>query len=293
MSGDVASTIEPKMVSVIIPTLNSATTLEVTLGSIQRQTYSTSEIVVVDGGSVDGTLEVAERFGVRIIERPVGRSSARRIGAEASQAEYVLFLDSDQEASPRVIEDCVQRCSNDEIVAVKIPEVDIGTGIWMRCRAIDRKILQGPDLAYPRFFNRLTYFRVGCHRLGLEDFMEDRDLYLRLVRSGAITAWSTEMIANHLGRLNPIEIGIKGMRTAYDSSEYYRRQADYSETPWSVIRPRVTAFLTRGHNIEPDFVALVLMPIYVLTVYGPRLVQSLMGYLESRTPIELPETPKS
>jgi glycosyltransferase involved in cell wall biosynthesis len=50
------------MFSIIVPTLNVATALRVCLDSVARQTYREFELVLVDGGSTDGTLDVANSF---------------------------------------------------------------------------------------------------------------------------------------------------------------------------------------------------------------------------------------
>lgn len=51
------------LVSIIIPTYNSAKTLEITLKSLQNQTYSQREIIVVDNNSLDETKNIAETYG--------------------------------------------------------------------------------------------------------------------------------------------------------------------------------------------------------------------------------------
>lgn len=50
------------LVSVIIPTYNSARTLETTLKSIKKQTYQNIEIIVVDNNSKDTTKKIAEKY---------------------------------------------------------------------------------------------------------------------------------------------------------------------------------------------------------------------------------------
>ena len=53
---------EKGLVSIIIATFNSARTLQAALDSIANQTYPNIELIVVDGGSTDGTLEMIEGF---------------------------------------------------------------------------------------------------------------------------------------------------------------------------------------------------------------------------------------
>ncbi len=83
-------------VSVIIPVLNRRTELQRCLDSIPP---SVSEIVVVDNGSTDGTLEWLrdQRANVRLVANAENRgaSEAKNQGVRASRAEYIWFLDSD------------------------------------------------------------------------------------------------------------------------------------------------------------------------------------------------------
>jgi glycosyltransferase involved in cell wall biosynthesis len=98
----------PATVSVIIPALNAAAYIRQAIESALAQTHPVHEIVVVDGGSRDGTEEIARGYGprVRVIEqRPSGRKgigAARNLGIEASSGEWVAFLDADDWWDPQI-----------------------------------------------------------------------------------------------------------------------------------------------------------------------------------------------
>jgi glycosyltransferase involved in cell wall biosynthesis len=84
-------------VSCVIPTLNSARTLERCLASIRGQDYDNVEIVIADAGSTDATLELAEKYKVdRILENPLltGEAGKER-GVRAARGEILAFVDSD------------------------------------------------------------------------------------------------------------------------------------------------------------------------------------------------------
>jgi rhamnosyltransferase len=83
-------------VSVIVRTFDSAATVEATFASIRRQTVP-AEIVVVDSGSTDGTLAIAERFADRVIEIPhtaFSYGGALNAGAAAANAPVHVALSS-------------------------------------------------------------------------------------------------------------------------------------------------------------------------------------------------------
>ena len=87
------------MVSVVIPTLNSARTLDACLASIRRQDFPRDqiEIVVADAGSTDDTLAIARRHGVdRIVPNPLRTGEAgKSAGIAASRGDLIALIDSD------------------------------------------------------------------------------------------------------------------------------------------------------------------------------------------------------
>ena len=84
-------------ISAIVVVRDGALCLGRALASIVEQTMPPGEIVVVDGGSTDGTESVARSFaGVRFMrQRGVGLAAARNTGIAAAQGEVVAFLDHD------------------------------------------------------------------------------------------------------------------------------------------------------------------------------------------------------
>lgn len=85
--------------SVAIITLNAAAQLEACLRSV----HFADEIVVVDSGSTDGTQELAERCGARVIAQPwLGFGPQKQFAVEAAQHDWVLCLDADERVSPEL-----------------------------------------------------------------------------------------------------------------------------------------------------------------------------------------------
>jgi len=89
-------------VSVVIPTLNEAARLPRLLESLGSCRPAPFEIVVSDGGSDDGTVEVA-RAGGRLVEAPRGRASQLQAGAEAARGGTLWFLHADTVPPPLAV----------------------------------------------------------------------------------------------------------------------------------------------------------------------------------------------
>lgn len=105
------------------------------------------EIVLVDGGSTDGTQEVARAAGAKLIENPwPGFAAQRNVALEAATSEWVLELDADERVSPQL------RASIEGLLAAPSPDVRIAV-CARRNRFLGR--LLGPSAKYPEYRSRL------------------------------------------------------------------------------------------------------------------------------------------
>ena len=84
-------------ISVNIPTLNSSQTLKKCLESVMDHADNSIEVVIIDCGSSDNTLEIAEKFDCRIVvDASLRTLGQRRKAVEVSSGKYCLVMDSDQ-----------------------------------------------------------------------------------------------------------------------------------------------------------------------------------------------------
>jgi glycosyltransferase involved in cell wall biosynthesis len=95
--------------SVVIPAYNRADTIAEAISSVLKQTYPVKEIIVVDDGSTDGTVEKISGIGSSIVrtlvnETNLGAPASRNRGAAAATGEWIAFLDSDDYWHPGKIE---------------------------------------------------------------------------------------------------------------------------------------------------------------------------------------------
>ena len=87
----------PYKVSLYIPCYNGEKNLKPCLTSIFNQTYPIAEVLVVDDGSTDGSLDIASQFEVKVLEHGSNRSitAARNTALENSQGEFIASVDAD------------------------------------------------------------------------------------------------------------------------------------------------------------------------------------------------------
>ena len=86
------------LVSVIIPNYNYARYLKEAISSVIAQTYSNTEIIVVNNGSTDDSLRLLQQFGSQITlidQENLGQAGARNSGLRAANGDLIAFLDAD------------------------------------------------------------------------------------------------------------------------------------------------------------------------------------------------------
>ncbi len=94
------------LVSVVIPAYNSASYIAEAIDSALQQDYPEQEIIVIDDGSTDETVEIVARYGdkVRLLtQKNQGSAVARNLGIRQARGKYVAFLDADDVWGPHKI----------------------------------------------------------------------------------------------------------------------------------------------------------------------------------------------
>jgi len=91
----IGTRVEPLRLSIVVPVLNEATVVSDVLGALQPLRERGHEVIVVDGGSGDGTVDTARPFVDRVLRSPPGRAIQMNAGARAASGDVLLFLHAD------------------------------------------------------------------------------------------------------------------------------------------------------------------------------------------------------
>jgi len=131
---ELKSNINYLLVSVVISTYNSASTIEPVLEALLNQDYPLKhiEVIVVDGASIDNTVEIVKRFAEKyrhlfydfkiiVHERNMGVSKARNDGIKASKGEFILILDSDVVLPPNALREMIRYLMREHHVGCLMP----------------------------------------------------------------------------------------------------------------------------------------------------------------------------
>jgi glycosyltransferase involved in cell wall biosynthesis len=159
--------------SFIIPTLNEENTLDICLTSLMQQTMDNFEAIVVDGGSKDRTVDIAEHYGFNVLEvekkRPHDVSSAKNEGVKYCNGDYVFFLDADMYVAPNCIEVLNKEFNDDNVIGVALKVLPReGTNLESFMYEVNNRLaLVGNFIK----FYQLSYFSCHCY---------DRDAFLKV-----------------------------------------------------------------------------------------------------------------
>lgn len=227
--------------SVIIPTYNREEYVGSTLDSLIAQECDDWELIVVDDGSNDGTLEVVGDYAARLPGRVSilqqdhsGCAAARNRGAEAATGEYLAFLDSDDLWFPwslRVLAEQIEQNDRPAMVAITLhtftEESEVGSVDETAVRAesgtdfLTDAMRMGFALGVAHTVcRREAYLRVGgCPELNVNG--TDSDVLLRMgTEPGFVRVHEPPLLAyrQHAGAVttNPLK-GYNGMRMLLDN----------------------------------------------------------------------------
>ncbi len=219
------------LVSIIIPTRNSAETLENTLKSIKNQTYKNIEVIIVDGKSSDKTSEIAKKYKSKVFTfvpkvKPgtFDATMKRNYGVVKSKGKYVYYLDSDMELEKNLIKEAVSLCEG-KYDGVILPEESFGIGIWAKAKNLERRCYWGDDgIEAPRFFKKKIWLLVGGLDEKLASGRDDGDLYYKLLDKGYRVGRTKSIVRHNEGNLTITKLFKKKYIYGKDVLKYVKKR---------------------------------------------------------------------
>jgi glycosyltransferase involved in cell wall biosynthesis len=189
------------LISVIIPCFNQAEFLGEAIESALAQSMENLEVIVINDGSTDNTLEVAERIPeiICITQENRGLARARNRGFHASHGDYIVFLDSDDQLGPNALQAGLESL-------LSAPDAVFTFGA-MQTIGIDgsKLALRRPHITSNHFQDLLAnnfiptpgmaiFRRTALDKYGVFDpavsGSDDYDIYLRMTRRELVTSHS-------------------------------------------------------------------------------------------------------
>jgi len=259
------------LVSVVVPTCNSAKTLRRCLESVRGQVYKNIELIVVDNYSIDETCVIAGEFGAVILRRGPERSSQKNWGARNSRGEWLYFVDSDFVLERDVLRKCVEVCGGFD--AVSTVNYSLGESVWGKSIALKERFLaHDPSIQTVHFIRRKVFFEVGGFDEGLV-VGEDLDLYARLLEFG-YRIGSVDAVEWHIGEPETLrDIARRNFYYGKVVSSYFKKRGNYAVSQLSPFKPRLFWVLVKSGS--PYLVSLAVVDVV-------RWLSSLFGLAVSR-----------
>jgi glycosyltransferase involved in cell wall biosynthesis len=196
------------VISVVVPAFNAGPTLPKCLSSLRGQTTPPDEIVVVDDGSTDGTVDVARSFGVGVVRQDhQGPAVARNNGAAHITGDILLYTDADCEPASDWVEQMVRPLGDPGVAGVKGAYRTRQREVVARlaqCEFEERydRLARFPTIDFVDTYSaafRLDAFRAagGFDAAFPEANNEDVDLSYRLARAGHTLVFNRQAVVYH------------------------------------------------------------------------------------------------
>ena len=178
------------LVSVIVPLYNAAPFIGEALESVIASTYRPMEVVVVDDGSTDNSLSIAQDIAkrhpeIKVLHQPnAGVSAARNHAIREAKGTFILPLDADDTISPTYIAHAVEAMKDDvRVVGSKAEYIGAKQGEWKLPNYSPELLARRNMIPITSLFRKADWMRVGgfCEE---EIYREDWDFWLSMMELG-------------------------------------------------------------------------------------------------------------
>ncbi len=236
---------KPK-VSIIIPVYNTEHFVEEAIMSVLNQTLTEIEVIVVNDGSTDDSLEVIKKLAdtdprIKVFsQKNQGQSVARNLGLSIAKGEYIYFMDSDDIISNNTFEICYDKCISENLDFV----------------FFDAESFSNNNITLPISYNRIgkvnTQIDTGINKINqlIEARGYSASVCLLFIKHDYIASLSLNFLPGiiHEDQLFTAKLYTQARRVAYIPETFFHRRL----RPDSVMTKQYTIFNVKNYFIVVD-----------------------------------------
>jgi glycosyltransferase involved in cell wall biosynthesis len=260
-------------IAIVIPTRNEEKNLGRLLQSIRGQNIH-SEVVIVDQQSADRTVEIARDYGCAIVECPPPAFYSppglnRNLGAAATAAGILLHLDADMELPTSDFLTRLIGCITDEHRALIIHELDVASGFWSKCKALERRCYWNTPMEAARAVRRDLFVAVGGYDV---DISSGEDFFISALydRATSVTHDDGMFLLHHVGAQSLVGLLKKKYRYGKTARTYVRKASRTGQRPVSrIVVASIYAYMRNTTFLWED-------PLHYIGMFPLRLMEFVM-----------------
>jgi glycosyltransferase involved in cell wall biosynthesis len=218
-----------RFISVVIPNFNGASTIERSLEAAFASRHKNFEVVVVDDGSDDESIEIIRKYPCRLIELDGhhGTSKARNTGAFNSKGDYVFFIDADcllKEDTLSIVNNTINSADDNVVIGGTYSCEPYDRGFFNKFQAVfvnyfETRWPDRPDYiaAHAMIINREAFIKSGGFPERFMPIIEDVAFSHRLKGQGYRLIMNPEIEVKHIFNFNLL----KSMKNAIRKTMYW------------------------------------------------------------------------
>lgn len=208
------------LVSIVVPAYNVASYVEETMRSLTAQTYPALEIIVVNDGSTDDTLQRIVPFAqadsriVLFSQQNGGCSCARNSAVARARGKYIMPVDADDVLLPDFLQWAVAEMERDEDVKVVIPKAEFfgaRSGQWRLSPFSSRLLARKNMIPASSLFRKADWARCGGYNEAVQ-VREDWQFWIALLKDGGRVLTSPRLALRYRVRPGSLRFSDRGRK---------------------------------------------------------------------------------